>query len=557
MSFSLPLGFEAFAADITILDNEDQARSLQNDSACGLWIGEGMETTPLITATYDGCYIRKEDEDYVMTVIVDRLDDGELDHHKRDIKCPIQPALDAPSASDCAAFDRGDRLACADNSVSRDVCEGMGCCFSPGDPSLPCYFGNKVTARCTSDGHALVAISKDVTVPSLILDSVHVVNVDSTSCPGLSILKTSAFVAFVFPLSCGGKQVSGNEMVYENTFEATKETRTWQGVSITRDSAMRLMVRCHHSQTAAAPLMVEVVTLPPPPPISTTGPLFLEMRIAKDPQYSSYYRDTDYPLIKGLRDLVFLEVRILRRKDPSLVLILNDCWATPSSDPTQQMQWSILVDGCPSADEDINYLTQLSPVGTDIDFPNHYKRFVVSAFIFVEQQTYTAFGEKVYFHCSASVCIPSAGNPCASSCSTRQKRAAKATLEQFTVSKGPVNFITIEKYPNVQDNMSVEMENMLEMEMPMNPQEFWDLDMLNETDDSFVGAKEGPIDRDLFDADKLMPRRVKDDANAKFDLLLWLRGAAVGGGILLVVVTILGIWKCHRRPRPAMHTVKI
>ncbi|XP_077306323.1 zona pellucida sperm-binding protein 4-like [Lithobates pipiens] len=390
MRFSLPVGVEVFASDIAVLDDKDNARSLQNDTACGLWIGRDMEKKLLVTAAYDGCYVREEDEDYVMTVILDRLDNGELDHQKKDLKCPLKSVMDAPS--DCAAIQKSDRLPCAENAVSRDVCEGLGCCFSPSDSS-PCYFGKEVTAQCSVDGQVLVAISKDMTIPSLILDSAHVVNVDSTSCPGLRVSKNSAFVAFRFPLSCGVRKLSGSEMVYENTLEATIETTIWQGASITRDSTMRLTVRCNYSQTAPAPLMVEVVTLPPPSPVSTTGPLFLEMRIAQDAQYRSYYQEEDYPLIKGLRDLVFLEVRILRRTDPNLVLVLNNCWATPSTDPTQKMQWPLLIGGCPYTGEEMDYLTILSPVGTAVDFPKYYKRFIVSAFVFVDEPTQTAFSD--------------------------------------------------------------------------------------------------------------------------------------------------------------------
>lgn len=61
--------------------------------------------------------------------------------------------------------------------------------------------------------------------------------------------------------------------------------------------------------------------------------------------YSSYYTDRDYPVVKVLRDPIYVEVRILQRTDPVLVLVLHQCWATPSANPQQQPQWPILVDG--------------------------------------------------------------------------------------------------------------------------------------------------------------------------------------------------------------------
>lgn len=64
-----------------------------------------------------------------------------------------------------------------------------------------------------------------------------------------------------------------------------------------------------------------------------------------DKSYSSYYMDSDYPLVKALRDPIYVEVRILQRTDPDLVLVLHHCWATPSINPHQQMQWPVLVDG--------------------------------------------------------------------------------------------------------------------------------------------------------------------------------------------------------------------
>lgn len=43
----------------------------------------------------------------------------------------------------------------------------------------------------------------------------------------------------------------------------------------------RVTVRCSYIQMGTVPLAVTVNTLPPPLPVSTSGPLELEMRIAK------------------------------------------------------------------------------------------------------------------------------------------------------------------------------------------------------------------------------------------------------------------------------------
>lgn len=49
--------------------------------------------------------------------------------------------------------------------------------------------------------------------------------------------------------------------------------------------------------------------------------------------------------MRPLRAPVPVEVRLLQRTDPSLVLVLHRCWAAPSPDPFQQPQWPILSEG--------------------------------------------------------------------------------------------------------------------------------------------------------------------------------------------------------------------
>ncbi|XP_068134465.1 zona pellucida sperm-binding protein 4-like isoform X2 [Hyperolius riggenbachi] len=364
-------------------------------------------------------------------------------YHKKDFQCQNLPEMDAPSNQDCAAVQRTDRILCGNTSVSRDLCESVGCCFTSGDPVNPCYYGSKLTAQC-ADGNVVVVMSKDLVVPSLILDSVSVVGVDSSSCPSFSVTKTGSFVGFRFPVSCSaGRQASDNSVVYENNFEAAQVIQAWQSSSITRDSTMRLTVRCSYSDTGVAPLQVEVMTLPPPLPVSTTGPLNLEMRISPDGQYSRYYAAGDYPVVKVLRDPVFVEVRILNRNDPNLVLVLDNCWATGSDDPTDTIKWPILFNSCPFTGD--NYLTEPIPVGTasqTVPFPNHYQRFVVSTFTFVGQSGQVSLNGLVFFHCSASVCVPSTTTSCRVSCGQRRRREADTMAKEFATasSHGPVIF---------------------------------------------------------------------------------------------------------------------
>ncbi|KAG5845370.1 hypothetical protein ANANG_G00138180 [Anguilla anguilla] len=99
--------------------------------------------------------------------------------------------------------------------------------------------------------------------------------------------------------------------------------------------------------------------------------------------YSSYYSEVDYPVTQVLREPVYVEVRVLERTDPNIVLTLEHCWATSTSSPLSLPQ-SLLVNGCPYHGD--QYLTTLVPVdgSSGLQYPTHYKRFIVQMFTFVD-----------------------------------------------------------------------------------------------------------------------------------------------------------------------------
>lgn len=59
-----------------------------------------------------------------------------------------------------------------------------------------------MTAHCTPDGQFSIAVSRDVTLPPVILDSVHLASGPGAGCT--PVVKNSAFVVYQFPLSACG-----------------------------------------------------------------------------------------------------------------------------------------------------------------------------------------------------------------------------------------------------------------------------------------------------------------------------------------------------------------
>ncbi|MBN3308274.1 ZP4 protein, partial [Amia calva] len=291
-----------------------------------------------------------------------------------------------------------------------------------------------VTVQCTGDGQFVVVVSRTATTPPLRLDSLSLLSGPAAPCAAAGI--SDGFAVFRFPVQACGTQLEGEagDLVYENLLSAAMDVNEGPNGSITRDSTFKLSFWCRYSGDELVSLDTVILTVAPPPSVVAPGPLSLELRIARgicaalmetsscpEEQYSSYYGDGDYPVTKVLRDPVPVEVRILGRTDPNIVLMLDNCWATSVASPLGQPQWDLLVHGCPYSGDD--YVTSVIPVSlsSGLPFPTHYKRFMIRMFTFVNPDTRDPLEESIFIHCSASVCFPSAADRCVASCKRRRK----------------------------------------------------------------------------------------------------------------------------------------
>uniref|UniRef100_A0A8C4WC38 ZP domain-containing protein n=1 Tax=Gopherus evgoodei TaxID=1825980 RepID=A0A8C4WC38_9SAUR len=259
------------------------------------------------------------------------------------------------------------KISCQD-APGQVACIQTGCCYDETDHTTP------FTVQCLVDGHFILVVSRDMFDHPIILDSVCLAYAQTGCDP---IRMTEAFVIFRFPvMQCGiTVQVIGDKLIYENQLISGTDVQTRPDGSITRDSTF----------IPGGGLFTST-----PAPVSQAGPLWLGLRIATDRIYRSYLTERDYPVVKVLRDPIYVEVHILQRTDPNMVLSLHYCWATPSANPLEQPQWPILVDGCPFLGD--NYRTQLVPIGSELPFPTHHQRFVLSTFAFVDSPASTADG---------------------------------------------------------------------------------------------------------------------------------------------------------------------
>ncbi|XP_041795078.1 zona pellucida sperm-binding protein 4-like [Chelmon rostratus] len=353
---------------------------------------------------------------------------------------PQQPKQPLPPVFHTCEVAEHDKIQCGAPSISAGECEAINCCFD----GRMCYYGKAVTLQCTKDAQFIVVVARDATLPNIDLETISFLGDDPNCSP---VGTTSAFAIYQFPVTACGTIMTEEPgfIIYENRMSSAYEVAIGPFGAITRDSSFELQVQCRYIGTTVEALVIEVGLVPPPPPVAAPGPLRVELRLAngqcnvkgcveEDVAYSSFYQDSDYPVTKVLRDPVYVEIRVLERTDPNLVLTLGRCWATSSPYPHSLPQWDLLIDGCPYRDD--RYLTALVPVGpsSGLLYPTHHRRFIFKMFTFVatgnantakggfaDPEVMTPLKEKVYIHCDVAVCQPSLGNNCEPRCFRKSK----------------------------------------------------------------------------------------------------------------------------------------
>ncbi|XP_028646576.1 zona pellucida sperm-binding protein 4-like [Erpetoichthys calabaricus] len=396
-------------------------------------------TTLTVPFSSSYAHVSEQGSQYVVTIAV-----GSRSNVKT-FTCPKPARRSVSVAERCAVADR-EKLPCGgSSSISQADCEANNCCYDSSSSTSPCYYANDVTVQCTLDGQFVVVVSENVTLPPLDLASILLVDSSSPSCSPVTSL--SSFVMYQFPVSaCGSTvQLAGGNVTYQNTMSAAITVSSGPDGSITRDSVYKLFFQCTYSGSQDVQVEAEVYTVAPLLPVVEQGPFDLELVIATDSSYGYYYVDADYPVTKTLRDPVAVEVHIVNRTDPNLVLTLGDCWVTPGPSASSQPQWSLLVNGCPYTGD--NYLTSLVTVDSTsgVAYPSHYKRFVFEMFAFVDPVAQQALAEKIFIYCVAAACYPSATDPCSQTCPSRRSgRAADKvalmapTRKNVLLHSGPV-----------------------------------------------------------------------------------------------------------------------
>ncbi|XP_077378199.1 zona pellucida sperm-binding protein 4-like [Festucalex cinctus] len=361
-----------------------------------------------------------------------------------------QSGLPLPATPvDKCEVEHEEMIQCGTRDITREQCGAINCCHN----GRQCYYGKAVTVQCTRDGQFVVVVARDSTLPPVDVTSVSLMEMNDPTCNAVDT--TDTFAIFQFPMTLCGTTVKEEDgyVVYENHMSSAYEVGIGPRGSITRDSHFELLFQCRYSSTGVEALVIEVNALPPPVPVAAGGPLRVELRLGngecfskgcveEEAAYNSFYTAADYPVTKVLKQPVYVEVRILDRSDPNIVLNLERCWATTTPNLNSIPQWDLIVDGCPYNDD--RYQTTLVPVqaSASVLYPTHYKRFIFKMFSFVDPNHFNPQRDRVFIHCATAVCNPSSTNSCDPPCHHRHQFAGKPSAHKSqsrdVVSSRPV-----------------------------------------------------------------------------------------------------------------------
>ncbi|NXH26462.1 ZP2 protein, partial [Myiagra hebetior] len=240
------------------------------------------------------------------------------------------------------------------------------------DFSISCIFSPSELIQCLPNGTVIITAIKLVGDEDL--DTALLVLRDRQCKPSLVTEKTATFKFNVN--TCGtSRKFNSTTMTYENEvlyFRPGNDTPIYQ-----------LKFLCSYAVDQRVDVRYESKN--PPPSIKPEfGCLALSLKLLKEKSYSEAYQESEYPVVKYLREALYFEVELLQPKDARLDLNLDDCWATNSQSQDSLPQWHILIHGCENNKDSYRTVFHKVNYSPRVKFPQHLKRFEVRMFAFVQ-----------------------------------------------------------------------------------------------------------------------------------------------------------------------------
>ncbi|XP_034046865.1 zona pellucida sperm-binding protein 4-like [Thalassophryne amazonica] len=423
----------------------------QSEGPCGVRKSRDKNHSLSFISRYDSCFAYIKDSTVVIPLQVQLK--GEDRWFRVNISCPLikryserrTQHVSTPFPGPCGT-ERALRLVCGHQSISADACYKLGCCYDNQD--LTCYY--RLNA-CSLDGHFVFLVQATDTDPPLRPSSLTVK--DHPQC--LPVIATRDSAVFKIGLKdCGANmKVAGDVVIYEVEVEEL-DSKTTAG-----HSPFSLQVQCEFQATDllhTADLRT-FSSIANPPPVVGLGNIKVQMRIATDASFSSFFSKDQLPVTIPLREAAYVEVSLTQPSpDPALTLRVRDCFAYPAS---RHSVWTLLYDGCPNP---LDNMKSSVPVDHQGQTTSHsrVRRFDVKVFAFMDPRIGQPSTEEMYFYCWVEICTRDMD--CAQRCSIissegeRQRRNAPSDSKVQLISVGPLllgqNLTDLEDSPYVKQN---------------------------------------------------------------------------------------------------------
>ncbi|NWS72915.1 ZP2 protein, partial [Crotophaga sulcirostris] len=245
------------------------------------------------------------------------------------------------------------------------------------DFSISCRISPLELIQCLPNGTVVITAVKLVGIADL--DTSLFVLRDRQCKPSLVTEKTATFKFNVNTCGTSRKKKTCATMTYENDvlyFRPGNNTPVY-----------RLKFACSYAIKQTVDVRYESKKIPPPSTKPGFGSLALSLKLFKEKSYSDPYQELEYPVVKYLREALYLEVELLQPEDARLELNLDDCWATNSQSQDSLPQWPIIINGCENSEDSYRTIFHKVNYNPRVKLPQHLKRFEVRMFAFVQGTT--------------------------------------------------------------------------------------------------------------------------------------------------------------------------
>ncbi|KAK1877057.1 Zona pellucida sperm-binding protein 4 [Dissostichus eleginoides] len=373
----------------------------ESEGSCGVRLGRERNQSLAFYSRYDSCYAQIEGSRAIVPLNVQLT--GEDGWFNVTISCPLIKRHSQRTKRIPESFP-GD---CATERVLRVDC------------------------ACSVDGHFVFSVTASDTEKTF--DPSSLIVKDQPQC--FPVITTPDTAVFKIRLTeCGAKlRVDADVTIYEVEVE---ELHT---KSIINYSPFRLQVQCEYdaSDLKRAAGLRSLFPVTNPPTVVGLGTIGVQMRIAQDASFTSFFPEEKLPVSFSLRKILYVEISIAQPSlDPTLSLRVRDCFAYPAS---RHSVWTLLYDGCPNPLDKMRSVIPENNQKTTTH--SQVRRFDVEMFAFSDPHTGSPSGEDMYFFCWVEICTDDVD--CAQKCAIvssegkRQRRDAESDQVQL-VSLGPL-----------------------------------------------------------------------------------------------------------------------